>query len=103
MNCEFLLRSQWDTGRETEEGRDSMPSGVSNAYEGVLHNHAAKVLMRCLWLSRLARRGLSFAVQRLASRVTRWTLREDRQMFRLPSQLFTLDSWYHDQSNSRPQ
>jgi len=99
----FLLRSQWDTGRETEEGRDSMPSRVSNAYEGVLHNHAAKVLMRCLWLSRLARRGLSFAVQRLASRVTRWTLREDRQMLRLPSQLFTIDSWYHDQSNSRPQ
>ena len=62
-----------------------MPSGVSNAYEGVLHNHAAKVLMRCLWLSRLARPDLSFAAQRLATRVTRWTLWEDRQMLRLIS------------------
>ena len=32
------------------------------AHEGVLHNHATKVLMRCLWLSCLARPDLSFAV-----------------------------------------
>ena len=59
------------------------------AREGALHNHAAKVLMRCLWLSRLARPDLSFAVHRLASRVTRWTLWEDRQMLRLISYMFT--------------
>ena len=59
------------------------------AHEGALHNNAAKVLMRCLWLSRLARPDLSFAVQRLASRVTRWTLWEDRQMLRLISYIHT--------------
>ena len=60
------------------------------AHEGVLHNHAAKVLMRCLWLSRLARLDLSFAVQRLASRVTRWTLWEDRQMLRFISYVHSI-------------
>ena len=55
------------------------------AHEGVLRNHAAKVLMRCLWLSRLARPNLSFAAQRLASQITRWTLWEDRQMLSLIS------------------
>jgi len=56
----------------------------------VFYTHAAKVLMRCLWLSRLARLDLSFAVQRLASRVTRWTLWEDRQMLRFISYVHSI-------------
>ena len=64
---------------------ESQMSEEELAHEGALHNHAAKVLMRCLWLPRLARPDLSFAVQRLASRVTRWTLWDDRQMLRLIS------------------
>ena len=70
---------------------ESQMSEEELAHEGVLRNHAAKVLMRCLWLSRLARPGLSFAVHRLASRVTRWTLWEDRQMLRLISVHSTAD------------
>ena len=50
------------------------------AHEGAKHIFAARILMRCLWLSSLARPDMGFAVQRLASRITRWTKLEDRQM-----------------------
>ena len=42
------------------------------ATPGELHDSASRILTRCLWL-------ISFAVTRLASRVTRWTAWEDRQ------------------------
>ena len=45
---------------------------------GELHDSASRILMRCLSL-------ISFAVTRLASRVTRWTAWEDRQRLRLVS------------------
>ena len=54
---------------------------------GQLSTSASKILMRCLWLSRLCRPDIAFAVQRLASRVTRWTKWEDRQTYRLISYL----------------
>lgn len=46
---------------------------------GELSAFASRILMRCLWLSRLARPDIAFAAQRLSSRVTRWTRWEDRQ------------------------
>ena len=49
------------------------------ATPGELHDSASRILMRCLWLARLCRADISFAVSRLASRVTRWTAWEDRQ------------------------
>ncbi|CAE7808317.1 GIP [Symbiodinium sp. CCMP2592] len=52
---------------------------------GELHDSASRILMRCLWLARLCRADISFAVTRLASRVTRWTAWEDRQVLRLGS------------------
>ena len=52
---------------------------------GELHDSASRILMRCLWLARLCRADISFAVTRLASRVTRWTAWEDRQTLRLVS------------------
>ena len=56
------------------------------AHEGEMHAFEARILMRCLWLSRLARPDISFAVQRLASRITRWIKWEDdRQKLRLVS------------------
>ena len=45
------------------------------------------MLRRALWLSRLARPDLSFIVTRLASRISKWTKFEDRQLFRLMSYL----------------
>ena len=51
--------------------------------EGVLHKHAARILMRCLWLSRPARPDISLAVGRLTTRVSKWTAWEDRQTLRL--------------------
>ena len=53
------------------------------AHEGEMHACAERILMRCLWLSCLARPDIIFAVQRLASRIARWTKWEDRQMLRV--------------------
>ena len=55
--------------------------------EGELHHVASRILMRGLWLSRLARPDLSFAITRLASRVTKWTRFEDRQLLQCISYL----------------
>ena len=55
--------------------------------QGMLHEDAAKVLMRLLWLSRLSRPDISFIVGRLASNVTRWSRWDDRQLHRLVSYL----------------
>ena len=54
---------------------------------GELSAISSRILMRCLWLSRLARPDIAFAVPRLASRVTKWTRWEDRQTHRLISYL----------------
>ena len=55
------------------------------ATPGELHDSASRILMRCLWLARLCRADISFAVTRLAARVTKWTSWEDRQTLRLVS------------------
>ena len=55
------------------------------AMPGELHDSASRILMRCLWLARLCRAGISFAVSRLVSHFTRWTAWEDRQIIRLVS------------------
>ena len=52
-----------------------------------MHPVASKILMRALWLARLARPDLAFIVTRLASRVTRWSKFEDRQLLRCMSYL----------------
>ena len=57
---------------------------------GELSSISSRILMRCLWLSRLARPDIAFAVQRLASRVTKWTRWEDRQTHRLISYLHVI-------------
>ena len=49
---------------------------------GELSGLASKVLMRALWLSRLARPDISFIVGRLTTMVTRWSRFEDRQLHR---------------------
>ena len=54
---------------------------------GELSSIFSRILMRCLWLSRLARPDIAFIVQRLASCVTKWTHWEDRQTYRLISYL----------------
>ena len=55
------------------------------ATRGQLHESASKVLMKALWLARLCRADIAFAVGKLATRVTKWTAWEDRQIFRLVS------------------
>ena len=81
---------------------ESNMSDEEISQDGEMHAFAARVLMRCLWLSRLARPDLSFAVQRLASRVTRWTKWEDRQMLRLISYLNATSDFVMHASVARP-
>ena len=66
---------------------ESNMSAEESGQVGELSTYASRILMRCLWLSRRARPDIAFAVQRLASRVTRWTQWEDRQTYRLISYL----------------
>ena len=54
---------------------------------GELSSISFRIPMRCVWLSRLAGPDIAFAVQRLASRVTKWTRWEDRQTHCLISYL----------------
>ena len=55
--------------------------------QGALHQHAAKILMKTLWLARLSRPDLSFIVARLATKISRWSRADDKQLFRLMSYL----------------
>ena len=55
--------------------------------QGHLHQHAAKILMRTLWLARLSRPDLSFIIARLATKISRWSRADDKQPFRLMSYL----------------
>ena len=57
------------------------------AKTGELNSVAAKVLMKALWLGRLARPDLCFIIGRLASRVSQWSRWEDRQLLRMISYL----------------
>ena len=50
---------------------------------GSMKPYAAKVLMKGLWLARLARPDISYSVGRLASRITIWTRAEDVHLHRL--------------------
>ena len=54
---------------------------------GELHGSASRILMRALWLSRLARPDISFIITRLASKVSRWDRFDDRQLLRCISYL----------------
>ena len=54
---------------------------------GDLHGTASRILMRALWLSRLARPDISFIITRLASKVSRWDKFDDRQLLRCISYL----------------
>ena len=55
--------------------------------QGALHQRAAKILMKTLWLARLSRPDLSFIVARLATKISRWSRADDKQLFRLMSYL----------------
>jgi hypothetical protein len=54
---------------------------------GTLDHCAASILMQGLWLSRLARPDLSFIICRMASRVSKWSRWEDKQLLRTISYL----------------
>ena len=51
--------------------------------KGALSDHAAKVLMKCLWLARLSRPDLLRPITELSRRITRWSSNDDRKLYRL--------------------
>ena len=58
---------------------------TAEGYEekGQLEGHAAQLLMKLLWLSRLSRPDLSFAITSLASNISRWSRNHDLMLYRL--------------------
>lgn len=83
-------------GHEVKFRKVSTPyvsDGISNDLDyqtdGQVGHQASTVLMKLLWLTRLARPDLSFAVSSLASQVTRWSRNSDKQLFRLVSYLWS--------------
>ena len=58
-----------------------------DSFAGNVQPHASKVLMKALWLARLARLDIYFVVTRLASFVIRWTRWHDKVLHRLMSYL----------------
>ena len=61
----------------------SEDAGAKEAGGGRLQSIAARVLMKVLWIARFARFDLLRAVGFLATQVTTWTSRNDRQLHRL--------------------
>ena len=55
--------------------------------QGGLNGAAARILIKALWLGRLARPKLCFIIGRLAARVSRRSRWEDRQLLRMVSYL----------------
>jgi hypothetical protein len=51
--------------------------------KGELAGNACRVLMKCLWLGRLARPDLVKPIGDLASMITKWSVNCDRQLYRL--------------------
>ena len=56
---------------------------------GQIATKASSVLMKLLWLCRLARPDLAFAISQLATQVTRWSRNCDKMLFRLVSYLWS--------------
>jgi hypothetical protein len=51
--------------------------------------HAPSILMKALWLARIGRPDLSLVISRLARRVNAWSEREDREVVRLISYIWS--------------
>eukprot|EP00435_Cladocopium_sp_Y103_P071759 s497_g38.t1 len=61
---------------------ESMLTQHDYEVEGQVSNKSSSVLMKLLWLCRLARPDLAYAISSLATQVTRWSRNADKQLFR---------------------
>ena len=85
-------------------GGPRLPDQVSSAVElprGQLAAVAASVLMKCMYAARMARFDLLRAVQGLARYLTKWTTRQDAELFRLMCYIHTtkahkMTGWVND-------
>ena len=60
----------------------SLPA-EAEAERGELPGNASSVLMKALWLCRLARPDVQRAVRYLATKVTRWSVSDDKRVYRI--------------------
>ena len=56
---------------------------------GLMADHAASVLMKCMYAARMARYDLLRPVQGLAKFITKWTIRHDEELWRMMSYIKT--------------
>ena len=73
----------WEVGRRLAEavGRNSLETDDV----GDLDQAAQSIVMRLLYEARMCRYDMLFAIQRLASRFTKWTTLQDKQLYQLMS------------------
>ena len=75
-----------------------------DAVEGVLASQACRMLMKALWLARLARPDLSCAIGLLATHMHCWSRNDDRRLHRLVcymnSSVYKLQGHVHDEAGS---
>ena len=55
--------------------------------KGKLCNSAAKLIMKAYWLARLSRPDLPHALNELSKKITKWSVNDDRRLFRVFSYL----------------
>ena len=55
--------------------------------QGQVSQKASSVLMKLLWVCRLARPDLAYAISSLSTQITRWSRNSDKQLYRLVSYL----------------
>ena len=74
---------------------------TAEATEGILKPVASKILMKILWAARLARPDLLRVISGLATKVCKWTTKEDKALYRVicyieSSMEFQLTGWVGD-------
>ena len=76
-------KTETSVGSTTNDGKSVQTDGKQDVDEGALASVACSLLMKVLWVARLARPDLLRAVNYLATKVSKWTSKCDSIMHRL--------------------